>query len=870
MIASTLTDRIFSADKTELSAEIKGRNCFTLRQIRFLGMVICISLMQLAARAQQDTLTRRDSLTQRDTLHQQLSSDTLKTNDSSAEKLIQSIRQFGVERERRSNIEYHEDTIATRQDEIVEEIRRITSEAKSYLKTGLDTTGLKTEIREIDNWYKVSGEGVFTHTGSTQTNRNLETSSKIFTELLKRIKKLKFLLDDYHKNLVGFRNRIDSLSREGVLYKFSSDSAVVVRYARKLMVVGQELAPTDSAFNKTLAKISELQTTVNRMVNKMNSSIEQVAVYRKQLFNKANTREVGTIDDAGEDQRPFGEIVSFSRIKEGLALAFYMVNNIGTIFMVVILVLGASVFLRNLKRNLKAKQLLNGNGSEQLIVKHPKLSALVIVLTIFQFVFLDPPFIFNALIWTISGIALTIILRNYISKFWMLAWLAAFVLFLLASADNLILQPSNTERWIMLVLATVGAGFGSWILLHGRRTELREKLITYFIGLVVLMEMVSIIANVYGRYNFSKTLFTNGFFGIVLAMLFLWTVRLINQGLSLATQAYSIPDKKLFYINFDSVGKKAPPVFYVLLIVGWFVLFARNFYAYRFVADPIVNFIREIRSIGNFSFTIQGMLMFFLIIFLAGLVSKVVSFFASDKHRDQSKQAKKGGIGSWLLLIRISIISFGLFLAFAAAGIPMDRVTIILSALSVGIGFGLQTLVNNLVSGLIISFEKPVSVGDVVEIGGQSGTVKSIGFRSSIISTVEGSDVVIPNGDLLNQHLINWTHGNLNRRVDIIVGVAYGTNLENATQILKELPKNDERILSYPAPNVLVRQFASSSIDIQLLFWVRNIGEWTDVKSDVILAIDAAFKENKIEIPFPQQDLHIRSVNAPQSIPVED
>jgi small-conductance mechanosensitive channel len=165
------------------------------------------------------------------------------------------------------------------------------------------------------------------------------------------------------------------------------------------------------------------------------------------------------------------------------------------------------------------------------------------------------------------------------------------------------------------------------------------------------------------------------------------------------------------------------------------------------------------------------------------------------------------------------------------------------------------------VSGLIISVEKPVSVGDIVEIGGQSGTVKSIGFRSSIISTAAGADVVIPNGEVLNQHLVNWTRESTARSVDVPVGVAYGTNLEHAIKILEELPAKDERILSFPKPNVVVRQFNSSAIDMQLSFWVKNITDTAGVKSDILLAIDRAFQQNSIKIPLPQQELHISSLS---------
>jgi len=137
--------------------------------------------------------------------------------------------------------------------------------------------------------------------------------------------------------------------------------------------------------------------------------------------------------------------------------------------------------------------------------------------------------------------------------------------------------------------------------------------------------------------------------------------------------------------------------------------------------------------------------------------------------------------------------------------------------------------------------------------------MKSIGFRSSILSTWDGAEVIIPNGDLLNAHLINWTMGNPRRRIDIIVGVSYGTDLQLAKQIVTDLLSTDERIYKFPAPAVLVIGFNNSSIDLKVLFWVRHIREMWALKSDIITAIDVAFKANGIVIPFPQHDLHIRS-----------
>jgi small-conductance mechanosensitive channel len=781
--------------------------------------------------------------------------------DSAKNQLFQHIKEFGDSEQQKKLRKFTEDTIATRQDETIELTKQLMLEAQGYLENGLDTAGLTTELNKIKHWYDITSDGVFTNTGTMQTHRNLETSYKIMRELLTRMTERKSSLDEYYKRLVGLRNKIDSLYKEDILYKFSSDSAVLMKYAERLTVVLHEIKPIDSSLKKTLIRISDLQPTVDRMVNRLRSSIEQIAVFQKEISSNQFRRETSNLGGPVKYVRRFGEIISFSLMKGWLSFYFYIRNEVGKITLMMILIIVSTIFLVSIKRNLEKQNLLETSRREQCVLKYPFLSALFIVLNAFQFAFIDPPFLFTAAIWTLSGLSLTFILKNVVARHWMLAWLTLFFLFLLACFDNLILQASRPERWLMFALSIAGILSGLIIMLNRRTIELKEKLFIYFIGFVVIMQIASILNNSYGRYNLSKTCLTAGFFNVALAVLFFWTLQFIDDGLALAARVYNKPGNRLFHINFERVGGKAPLIFYILLFAGWFVLFARNFYAYKLISVPIQNFFLQKRTIGEFSFTIGNVFEFFLIIYISGMISRFVSFFASDRSAQQGIAGRKSSLGGSLLIIRISIISIGVLVAFAAVGIPMDRLTIILSALSVGIGFGLQNLVNNLVSGLIISVEKPVSVGDIVEIGGQSGTVKSIGFRSSIISTAAGADVVIPNGEVLNQHLVNWTRESTARSVDVPVGVAYGTNLEHAIKILEELPAKDERILSFPKPNVVVRQFNSSAIDMQLSFWVKNITDTAGVKSDILLAIDRAFQQNSIKIPLPQQELHISSLS---------
>ena len=281
----------------------------------------------------------------------------------------------------------------------------------------------------------------------------------------------------------------------------------------------------------------------------------------------------------------------------------------------------------------------------------------------------------------------------------------------------------------------------------------------------------------------------------------------------------------------------------------------------------INEFFSNERMIGSYQFSINSILAFITILLVSVLISRLLSIFSADPDPDSSsEQRKRISFGSWLLLVQIFVISMGLFLAFAASGIPLDKITIILGALSVGIGLGLQGLVNNLVSGLIIAFENTVKVGDLIEIEGKAGVMKSIGFRSSVVNMFEGSTVVIPNGDLIAKQLINWTTGK-GRKLSLIIGVAYGSDLEKIIPLLREIISQDHRIRRNPTPRVVPVEFADSSIDIEVTFWVNNYMDYPFVKGDVISKTNEVFKQNGIKIPFPQHDLYLKTIPGKENHP---
>ena len=181
------------------------------------------------------------------------------------------------------------------------------------------------------------------------------------------------------------------------------------------------------------------------------------------------------------------------------------------------------------------------------------------------------------------------------------------------------------------------------------------------------------------------------------------------------------------------------------------------------------------------------------------------------------------------------------------------------SALGVGIGFGLQNVVNNFVCGLIMLFERPVRVGDTIELGGLWAEIKKIGLRSTIVRTFDAAEIVVPNSDLISNQVTNWTLSDRVVRLIIAVGVAYGSDLDLVTRTLMACAENNESVSATPGPQVLFLNFGDSTLDFELRVFVaasRRLSTKNELNHD----IDKRFRENGIVIAFPQRDLHLRSV----------
>jgi small-conductance mechanosensitive channel len=286
---------------------------------------------------------------------------------------------------------------------------------------------------------------------------------------------------------------------------------------------------------------------------------------------------------------------------------------------------------------------------------------------------------------------------------------------------------------------------------------------------------------------------------------------------------------------------------------------------YFLLLQPAVKLLRavltaEVRR-GTLSISLGDVLAFALAVWLSFLVSSFVRFVLQEDVFPRIRLAP-GLPYAVSTLLHYCILFVGFLVGVAALGLDLNKVTVIGGALGVGIGFGLQSVVNNFVSGLIVLFERPVRVGDSVQIGDVTGDVRRIGIRATTLRTYDGAEVLIPNSMLVSERVTNWTLSDRARRADVRVGVAYGTAPERVLELLRSVARTTPHVAASPAPVAIFVGFGDSALDFELRAWTDRWENWLALRSELHMAVYAALRDAGIDIPFPQREVYLRGPRA--------
>jgi small-conductance mechanosensitive channel len=266
-------------------------------------------------------------------------------------------------------------------------------------------------------------------------------------------------------------------------------------------------------------------------------------------------------------------------------------------------------------------------------------------------------------------------------------------------------------------------------------------------------------------------------------------------------------------------------------------------------------------SVGEWEMTVGRLLTAVLAVYLAFAASWALRALF-DQAFFERRNLERGIKDSISTLLHYVVLVIGFFVALSIFGFDMTNFALVAGALSVGIGFGLQNVVNNFVSGLILLFERPVRVDDVVVVGDVWGTVEKIGLRSTVILTFNGSEMIVPNADLISEKVTNWTLTTPSVRLVMPIGVAYGNDPARVIGVLQEVAGEHPLSLDDPPPMAIFTGFGESSLDFELRIWLGAFDQMLQVRSELASALVRRFGEEEITIPFPQRDVHLHTVSA--------
>jgi potassium efflux system protein len=431
-----------------------------------------------------------------------------------------------------------------------------------------------------------------------------------------------------------------------------------------------------------------------------------------------------------------------------------------------------------------------------------------------------------------------------------------------------LLDSSPTLEHIVFLIETIAAlGFLLLYLRLQRKTETSPTaplapflpLLNSAMQLAAVVLAVAIFSDLIGWSDLARVLRT-GILSGGYASIAVYVLLLVFE--SLVTFALLFRPLSLLRIvsrNRQLIRQRIERWLKILAIGLWAVLVLRPLGLLDLMLDSITRVFSATTSIGALSVSMGDIMAFVLITWFSFLLARFVNFVLRE---DVFTRVRTGrGVPQAIAgLVRYSLIFIGFFIALAAAGIELTKLSIIAGGLGVGIGFGLQNVVNNFVSGLILLFERPIGVGDIIELPDIWGEMKRIGMRASVIRKFDGSEVIVPNSMLVSDKVVNWTLSDKHRRLELDIGVEYGTPAQHVIDLLIKVAESNPNVISEPPPRAFFMNFGDSALEFRLWAWV-DVNNGFSIRSELAVAAQEALRQAGISVPFPQRDLHLVSVN---------
>ena len=746
------------------------------------------------------------------------------------------------------------------------------NQINNSLAEGLDTADVSAQlppvIKRID---KIATLG---NTHKSSTLRYLFVLRDNLDHLEDQLKGWQADMTDVSTKLIQNQTDLLKFPKDTLLKTLPSDSAVRSTFFLHRKAVALLWRKVDSANIKALLKVNLLQDKISVSLTKVLDETDHIDSKIKSFTLKAISGESTYIWTVDSHYNDFNDAFK-STVKLNQILFNYFIKNDVSAHLAVllffVLIFGWLLFNR-------AKVIQNNEQPEPIfseansIYKHPIISSLLVVTAITPYFYDHPPTVFLEVLFLISIILTLILIKKDFQKASYNFLILLFGMTVVYCVSNLFIQLSNVDRYVIFMLSIISVISG--VVFYKKVKKSPDAYLPYtntalkvFVGL----QVVSLVLNITGRFSLAKIVSITAVFNLWFLIILYLVINIIIEGLYLQFQTKKGGNSFFNWVDYTIVKKKFKSTLILIASLLWLFFLLQNLTLDDWTMDALSDLLDQSQSIGGASFTFGGFVIFVFVIWLSSVVSKIISYFydvSAQRVSDLSIAKKRNRTST--LLIRMGVFSAGFLLAVVASNFPLEKLTIIISAFGVGIGFGLQNIVNNLVSGLILAFEKPIQIGDIIEVDGVSGTMKEIGIRSSKVATGDGAEVIIPNGDLISHHVINWTLSNTNRQVNLIINTAYGVNIDAVKELLKSILTNRDDIMETPGPAVFVNSVTPGAVEFKIFFWAADITKVSALKSIILADIHTKLLEENIAMPAPQKDFYLHFPDGEQMLKLKE
>lgn len=751
-----------------------------------------------------------------------------------------------VKKPKKTPIEYSLDTVVQRLDNLYLTLNSI----NDFQSKGLDTARTRKELRQMTASLRLIREDLDAE--PVPEYKKVLLYQNMVQDIKERLQARRSELFLYNNELVKMNSEIQSFRQDSVLRSTVADSLYRQMYLDELLSLSDKWDSARKATAESLKQVNGLQSAISAPYFLTIDLLGRIGRIKEEIAGRLLRREYGYLwardsGYAGGDRQ--GELTGRSFRAQRELMGYYLDRNWGYYFYALVIGVFFYIWMAGNFRRIKAAKGGEGQLRDlklEYVRTPPVLPVLVVVLNILPFFNINTPTLFNQLGQLMLLLVVSILFWYRWPRRSFFSWVMLIVLYVLFMAAGALIPPDREGR-LWLLLLNAGSIVLAWRSIRGVTAFFVYKRIIGVVWWVYLvLNGAAIVCNVTGRFTLARIASSSAIFGLVQIVVLSVFVNCVLEALRLQAAVSRLGDgTKNWAALFDRMQKGVERGLLVFIILTWVVAFSINLNVYDALFGLVSRAMGYVVRIGSISFRVGNVLLFVLIVYCSNLLQKYIGFLYSPAKGQSVPQA--GQRGSRLVMVRLVVIIAGFLLAIAGSGLPVDRITIVLGALGVGIGLGLQNIVNNLMSGIILIFERPWQIGDYIELNGKKGIVRDMGIRSSRLVTETGTEIIMPNGDLLAGEVINWTLRNREVRIEVPVTVEAGPSFQTLVAIVQEALEGNSDLSGEQKPSVLLNTATEKSTSFTVLVWVSNIGQIQTIKSEVLSLLYQKFKEKGIK-----------------------